>query len=54
MCAAGATTTVYPSTGAEDTAYIVGAFDCRIVFAEDGTQLEKLKSHQDESPTWAS
>ena len=50
MCAAGATTTVYPSTGAEDTAYIVGDSDCRIVFAEDGSQLEKLKAHQDELP----
>jgi long-chain acyl-CoA synthetase len=50
MCAAGATTTVYPSTGAEDTAYIVGDSDCRIVFAEDGSQLEKLQAHQHELP----
>jgi len=53
MCAAGATTTVYPSTGAEDTAYIVGDSDCRFVFAEDGTQLEKLRAHQDELPDLA-
>lgn len=42
MCAGGATTTVYPSTNAEDTAYIVGDSECRIVFAEDATQLAKL------------
>ncbi|RHW24565.1 long-chain fatty acid--CoA ligase [Nocardioides immobilis] len=50
MCAAGATTTVYPSTGAEDTAYIVGDSECRFVFAEDATQLEKLQAHRDELP----
>ncbi|WP_278259399.1 AMP-binding protein [Nocardioides convexus] len=38
MCAGGATTTVYPSTGGEDTAYIVGDSECRIVFAEDADQ----------------
>jgi long-chain acyl-CoA synthetase len=53
MCAAGATTTVYPSTGADDTAYIVGDSDCRFVFAEDGTQLEKLRAHQAELPDLA-
>lgn len=53
MCAAGATTTVYPSTGAEDTAYIVGDSECRFVFAEDGTQLEKLQAHRDELPDLA-
>jgi long-chain acyl-CoA synthetase len=53
MCAAGATTTVYPSTGADDTAYIIGDSDCRFVFAEDGTQLEKLQAHRDELPKLA-
>jgi long-chain acyl-CoA synthetase len=53
MCAAGATTTVYPSTGADDTAYIIGDSDCRFVFAEDGTQLEKLQAHRDELPNLA-
>ena len=48
MCAAGATTTVYPSTGADDTAYILGDSECRFVFAEDGSQLEKLRSHRSE------
>ncbi|UMG92922.1 AMP-binding protein [Nocardioides sp. TF02-7] len=50
MCAAGATTTVYPTTGGEDTAYILGDSDCRFVFVEDATQLEKLRSHRDELP----
>lgn len=50
MCAGGATTTVYPSTGAEDTAYIVGDSECRIVFAEDDTQLQKLRDHRAELP----
>ncbi|KAA1426209.1 AMP-dependent synthetase/ligase [Nocardioides antri] len=48
MCAAGATTTVYPSTGADDTAYILGDAECRIVFAEDAAQLEKIQAHRDE------
>lgn len=51
MCAGGATTTVYPSTGGEDTAYIVGDSECRIVFAEDDAQLQKLRDHRDELPS---
>ena len=35
MCAGGATTTVYPSTNAEDTAYILGDSESKVVFAED-------------------
>ncbi len=50
MCAGGATTTVYPSTGGEDTAYIVGDSECRIVFAEDAEQLQKLRDHREELP----
>ncbi len=51
MCAGGATTTVYPSTGGEDTAYIVGDSECRIVFAEDETQLQKLREYREELPS---
>jgi len=40
--AAAATTTVYPSTGAEDTAYILSDSQSRIVFAEDDEQVKKL------------
>ncbi len=50
MCAGGATTTVYPSTMAEDVAYIVADSECRVVFAEDATQLDKLKQHRTELP----
>ncbi|MDH2415486.1 AMP-dependent synthetase/ligase [Nocardioides sp. CER19] len=42
MCAGAATTTVYPSTNAEDTAYILSDSQCRVVFAEDDAQLAKL------------
>ena len=40
----GATTTVYPSTNAEDVDYIVSDCGAVIAFAEDTTQLEKLRS----------
>lgn len=50
MCAAGATTTVYPSTNADDTAYILSDSDCRFVFAEDDDQIAKLVSHRNELP----
>src|SRR6478609_6957795 len=42
MCAAGATTTVYPTTNAEDTTYILSDAECRVVFAEDDEQVAKL------------
>jgi long-chain acyl-CoA synthetase len=50
MCAAGATTTVYPTTNAEDTAYIVSDSECRVVFAEDDEQLAKLRDHRSDLP----
>jgi long-chain acyl-CoA synthetase len=50
MCAAGATTTVYPTTNSEDTAYILSDSECRVVFAEDYEQLAKLRGHQSELP----
>ncbi len=50
MCAAGATTTVYPSTNAEDTAYILSDSECRVVFAEDDEQIAKLRDHRSELP----
>jgi long-chain acyl-CoA synthetase len=53
MCAGGATTTVYPSTGGDDTAYILGDAECRFVFAEDETQLAKLREHRAELPALA-
>jgi long-chain acyl-CoA synthetase len=50
MCAAGATTTVYPSTNAEDTAYILRDSECRVVFAEDYDQIAKVSLHKNELP----
>jgi long-chain acyl-CoA synthetase len=50
MCAAGATTTVYPSTNAEDTSYILSDSECRVVFAEDDEQIAKLKDNKAELP----
>src|SRR4051794_37745206 len=50
MCAGGATTTVYPSTNAEDTAYILSDSECRVVFAEDAEQVAKLQDNMAELP----
>jgi long-chain acyl-CoA synthetase len=53
MCAGGATTTVYPSTNPEDTAYILADSDSKIVFAEDDTQLAKLTERRSDLPNLA-
>ena len=53
MCAGAATTTVYPSTNAEDTAYILADSESRIVFAEDDKQLAKLTERRSELPNLA-
>jgi long-chain acyl-CoA synthetase len=50
MCAGAATTTVYPSTGAADVAYIVSDSQSRVVFAEDDAQLGKLREKRGELP----
>ncbi|THV17991.1 long-chain fatty acid--CoA ligase [Nocardioides caeni] len=50
LCAGGATTTVYPSTGGDDTAYIISDSGSRFVFAEDADQLTKLRDHKAELP----
>jgi long-chain acyl-CoA synthetase len=50
LCAGAATTTVYPSTNAEDTGYILADSDSKIVFAEDETQLKKLTEQRSELP----
>ncbi|GAB3259182.1 AMP-dependent synthetase/ligase [Nocardioides dilutus] len=51
MCAGGATTTVYPTTNAEDTAYILSDSECQLVFLEDDTQLAKVNERKSEIPT---
>ena len=43
MCAGGAVTTVYPSTSADDVAFIVSDSGSRFVIAEDETQVAKLR-----------
>ena len=53
LCAGAATTTVYPSTNAEDTAYILADSESRIVFAEDDKQLDKLKERRSDLPNLA-
>ena len=50
MCASGATTTVYPTTNAEDTTYILADSECRVVFAEDDEQIAKLTANKAELP----
>lgn len=50
MCAGGATTTVYPTTIDEDVAYILADSECRVVFAEDASQVEKLVKRRTELP----
>ena len=51
MASGGATTTVYPSTNAEDTAYIISDSECQVVFVEDDAQLAKLTERKSEIPT---
>ena len=48
MLAGGATTTVYPTTNDSDVAYILKGSNTRFVFAEDDTQVEKIRMHKDE------
>ncbi len=50
MCAGAATTTVYPTTNEEDTAYILADSECRVVFAEDDEQIAKLRARRSELP----
>ncbi|CAN5659641.1 AMP-dependent synthetase/ligase [soil metagenome] len=50
MCAGAATTTVYSSTNADDTVYILADSQCGVVFAEDTVQLAKLTERRGELP----
>ena len=50
MSAGGATTTVYPSSIPEDVCYILADSECRLVFAEDDGQVEKIRAHRSELP----
>ncbi|MFF2325770.1 MULTISPECIES: AMP-dependent synthetase/ligase [unclassified Streptomyces] len=50
MCAGAATTTVYPSTKAEEAAFILSDSESRILIAEDATQLAKARERRTELP----
>ncbi|MET1036669.1 MAG: long-chain fatty acid--CoA ligase [Aeromicrobium sp.] len=50
MAAGGATTTVYPTTMANDVAYILADSGSRVVFAEDDEQVAKLREKHSELP----
>ena len=50
ICAGGATTTVYPTTIAEDVAYILSDSGSGIVFAEDEEQVAKLQRVRSQVP----
>ncbi|MFT4188095.1 MAG: long-chain fatty acid--CoA ligase [Aeromicrobium sp.] len=48
--AGGATTTVYPTTVADDVAYILADSGSKVVFAEDDDQIAKLTAKKSELP----
>jgi long-chain acyl-CoA synthetase len=49
--AGAATTTVYPTTMADDVAYILADSDSKVVFAEDDEQVAKLRAKHSELPS---
>ncbi|MDX3849380.1 long-chain fatty acid--CoA ligase [Streptomyces sp. AK02-01A] len=53
MCAGAATTTVYPSTNTEESAYILADSESRVLFAEDAAQLAKARECRAELPNLA-
>jgi long-chain acyl-CoA synthetase len=53
LSAGGATTTVYPSSTAEECAFILHDSETKYVFAEDAKQVDKLRSHKAEMPMLA-
>jgi long-chain acyl-CoA synthetase len=50
MSAAGATTTIYPSTQHEDVCYVLADSQSKVVIAEDDLQVEKVVDHLNELP----
>jgi long-chain acyl-CoA synthetase len=53
LCAGAATTTVYPSTTAEETAFILADSGSRVLIAEDAGQLDKARQRRAELPDLA-
>lgn len=50
VCAGAATTAVYPSTAAKDIGYVLLDSGTRVVFAEDDTQVARLRAQRDQLP----
>lgn len=50
MLAGAATTTIYPTTSAVDVTYILSDSQSRLVFAEDDTQIVKLRANRVQIP----
>ncbi|QTD98470.1 AMP-dependent synthetase/ligase [Streptomyces cyanogenus] len=50
MCAGGATTTVYPQTNADESAFILSDSESRVLIAEDAAQLAKAVEKRAELP----
>ncbi|TVL91885.1 long-chain fatty acid--CoA ligase [Streptomyces sp. SAJ15] len=50
LCAGAVTTTVYPSTNAEETAFILADSGSRVLIAEDAAQLAKAREQRDRLP----
>ncbi|MFD6591398.1 AMP-dependent synthetase/ligase [Streptomyces anulatus] len=53
MCAGAATTTIYPSTNAEESAFILADSESRILIAEDAEQLAKAREARADLPDLA-
>ncbi|TDC20581.1 long-chain fatty acid--CoA ligase [Streptomyces sp. 8K308] len=53
MCAGAATTTVYPQTNADETAYILADSGSRVLIAEDAAQLAKARERRSLLPELA-
>jgi len=53
MCAGAATTTIYPQTNDDESAYILSDSESRVLIAEDAAQLAKAVARRDELPDLA-
>ena len=53
LCAGAATTTVYPSTNADETAFILADSGSRVLIAEDAAQVAKARQRRAELPELA-
>lgn len=53
MCAGAATTTIYPSTNTEESAFILADSESRVLIAEDAAQLAKARENRAGLPSLA-